>query len=118
MALPQHRHSSQGLSPPFALPITADDEGAVGVALAADADAPCVRLEDARLEVRFDGPGVQGFFEGFEGGEFLAQVEGWHCCEGLSLEWGGVVVIDVVWRGVRGYWRGQVRIKRVSGEAA
>jgi hypothetical protein len=32
----------------------------------------------------FDGPGVQGFFEGFESGEFLAQVQRRHC-----VSWSG-----------------------------
>ena len=78
MSFPQHGDARERLAAPFALPVAADHERAVGVALAAYADAAGVGFQDAWLEMGFDGPCVEGFFEGFEGGEFLPQVEGRH----------------------------------------
>ena len=96
MLIPQHRHPRQRRAVLLALPIASDDEGTVGIALAAHAHATGVRFQDARLEVRFDGPGVQGFFESFEGGKFLPEMQRWHGFllkeEMRNLGYGGRVV--------------------------
>lgn len=78
MPIPQHRDPRQRLAAILALPITPYDKRAVGIAFAAHAHAAGIRFQDPRLEMGFDGPGVQGLFEGFEGWEFLADMEGGH----------------------------------------
>jgi hypothetical protein len=93
MLVPHHCDSRQGVAPLLALPVTSYDERTVGIALAAHAHAAGVRFQDAGLEMRFNSPGVQGFFESFEGREFLSEVQRWHCFgyEGrlVGVCWGG-----------------------------
>ena len=78
MPVPQHRDPRQRLPPILSLPITAYDKRAVRVPFAAYAHASGVRLEDPRLEMSLDGPGVECLFEGFESWEFLAQMQRRH----------------------------------------
>ena len=78
MPIPQHRNSRQRLSAIFPLPITPNNKRAVRISLAAHTHTSCVGLQDPWLEMGFDGPGVQSFLEGFEGWEFLPEMQGRH----------------------------------------
>ena len=85
MPISQHRNSRQRLSPILPLPITPYYKRTIRVPLAAYAHPSRIGLQDPRLEMGLDGPGVQRLLKGFERWDFLAQVQGRHFA---FVKWG------------------------------